>query len=197
MTRFTRVALVSGLALLVLLASVFPLRGIPRRVNDDASFQTAADAGWSLEGFRWLEEENTVSLWDVENLQVQQDAGIITWLRANVEGSPTIVEAWGPGYQWFNRLRNFYTVPDELLAEKFLLTYDVSYVIVGSAENALRKEGGNVVGPVMGDDVKAMFAAMPSLVEVYREGDAVIYEVDKEEVRRGKFTHEAIQIVQR
>jgi len=240
-TRMSRVAIISGLAVLVLLASIFPFRGVPRRVNDDASLQTAADAGWSLKGFRWLEEENTVSLWDVDNLQIHQDAGIIRWLRDNVEGSPTIAEAWGPGYQWFNRismttglpsvlgwdwhqrqqractapaefctspgfarqidirkdaLRSFYTVPDELLAEQFLLTYDVSYVVVGSSENALRKEGGNVIGPVMGDEVKAMFAAMASMVEVYREGDAVIYEIDKEELRRGKYTYEALQLLQ-
>ncbi|GIW13359.1 MAG: hypothetical protein KatS3mg062_0798 [Tepidiforma sp.] len=65
--------------------------------------------------------------------------------------------------------QRFYTDPSTDFAERFLRTYNVQYVIVGTEERVHGTEAG-----------LAKFAAMPALVEVFRSGDSVIYRVDQD-----------------
>jgi len=203
-----------GLGVLILLGMIFPIRATRSRVQD--RFDT--ELAMTLDGWAWFDEElPPLGLYNVSDVPVAQDVALVQWLRDNVEGSPTVVEAWGPGYQWFNRipmltglptvlgwdwhqtqqrtpftqsverrqadLRTFWTVPDPVGAEQFLRTYDVTYVIVGSAELATRVDAGVPIEPVMADSVEQMLATMDVLTPVFQQGRAVIYEVRKDEIR--------------
>lgn len=193
-----RTGWLSVVGVLVILGLVFPLRATPARLLD--RFDTNANNG--LDGYAWLTPDRQMSTYEGFDIKLGDDIGLIEWLRDNVEGSPTIVEAIGESYTWHGRVTvmtglpavigwnwhqrqqrtvysqavdrrwsgvdQFYNIPDVNLAESFLRTYDVTYVIVGSTE---RSRGQQVVFD--------MFATMDVLTPVFDDGVSKIYEVDK------------------
>ncbi|MEX2081796.1 MAG: DUF2298 domain-containing protein, partial [Dehalococcoidia bacterium] len=134
-------------------------------------------------------------------ITLTDDLPMIEWLRNNVEGTPVIVEAPGTLYTWGNRVAintglpavigwdnhqrqqrtdyahlidqrrqdttAFYTASNTTEAGLYLRQYNVRYVIVGTIERAYYPAGA-----------LAKFDAMPALEAVFRDGSAVVYEVD-------------------
>ncbi len=187
-----------GAVAVVLLAAglAFPLFGSWERF--DARFQAT---GPTLDGLAYLATDPVYTTAD-QTTRLADDWPLAEWLRRNVEGSPTIVEAVGPSYQWAGRMsvltglpsvigwefhqvqqrrgyatavigrRNdvtaFYTVPDPDAARRFLRTYDVAFVVVGTQEHALGR-----------DEALVMLDTLPELTGVFRSGRHAIFEVDQ------------------
>ncbi len=95
----------TSIALLLAATLAFPLSAIRPRVSD--RFE-ALD--WQLDGMAYLREDPTVST-DAGELHLGDDLVLIDWLRDNVIGSPTIVEAVGPAYQWAGRFSIYTGLP--------------------------------------------------------------------------------------
>lgn len=92
-----------AVAVLVLGALVFTLRAPGPRLAD--RFDTNANDG--LAGYVWLDSSPDVTNIITREglaLDLAADTEMIDWLRNNVEGSPIVVEAVGPSYQWFGRV---------------------------------------------------------------------------------------------
>lgn len=92
-----------AVSVLVLGALVFAIRAPGPRLAD--RFDTNANDG--LAGYVWLESGPTVTnvvTREALELDLADDTEMIDWLRNNVEGSPIVVEAVGPSYQWFGRV---------------------------------------------------------------------------------------------
>jgi YYY domain-containing protein len=138
-------------------------------------------------------------------IRLGDDLPLIIWLRDNVRGSPVITEAVGPLYHWTGRMSwntglpavigwdwhevayrmeyaplvqqrradtaRFYTDADARAALQYLRKYDVSYIVVGTEELVLGTPEG-----------LAKIARLPGLAEVFRNGQHVIYRVDKQAV---------------
>ena len=94
-----------GLALLALATLVYPLTATPARVGD----RWAPDAPRSLDGaefMRWISAERNGAQFSLD-----EDAAAIAWLQRNVVGTPVIVEAHLPSYQWAGRVATFTGLP--------------------------------------------------------------------------------------
>lgn len=202
--RATAAAALAALAVLALASSLFLVSGT--RARQAARF---GDTPLTLNGFAFFEHgsfteprSETTTADDV-TFRLDEDLPLIEWLRANVEGTPVIVEAVGPLYRWTGRIsqytglpavvgwdwhqvqqrtdyahlvqerrlevQRFYQDPAIEPAERFLRKYNVRYVIVGTEERVHGSEAA-----------LQRLAAMPALVEVFRDGPNVIYEVDQE-----------------
>jgi YYY domain-containing protein len=84
----------AGIAVLVALLTVYPIAGSYARTNGFSAEPT-------LDGSRWLATSEP------------GDAGAIRWFRANVRGSPTILEAYGPDFsqEGHGRISTFTGLP--------------------------------------------------------------------------------------
>jgi len=206
-----------GLAMLLVASLLYPVLSVAPRSSN--RFSTAY--GPSLEGHLWLEPGVTrLGVRDAFGQDYEIDPGldrpVIEWLRANVDGRPTIVEAVGGAeYQWWGRISittglptvvgwrwhqsqqrhlfngkvnerkddvaAFYTAGSHADIDRFLRTYDVSYVVVGSLEAA-------VASPA----TLALFDQNVALVPVFRQGPTVVYEVAKRSLAQSSGPIEAI-----
>ena len=94
-----------GVLVIFVLAALFPVMGTPARQD-----QRFGDFGPTLDGLRYLDADPTYTE-DIGRpgpeddipLHLREDEPLIRWLRQNVQGSPTIVEAVGPLYHWTGR----------------------------------------------------------------------------------------------
>ena len=77
--RRVRIVWLTGLGVLVLLAAVYPVLGSYSR---SGTFSRTA----TLNGIAWLEKD------------APGDAAAIKWMRSNVQGAPTVLEAVGPDF---------------------------------------------------------------------------------------------------
>jgi YYY domain-containing protein len=163
--RFPRLAVrgaMTGFAVLLLGALLYPLFATPVRLND----RFAGSISTGLDGAAYAE---TTTYDDPHGpIVLAQDFEGIDWMRHNVQGTPAIVEGrtdlyrWGGrfsiytglptviGWDWHQtqqrgnlaymvQLRmvevdSFYNTTDTTAAMGFLDTYDVRYVIVGQLE---------------------------------------------------------------
>ena len=95
----------NGLLLLALATLVYPLTATPARIGD----RWAPDAPRSLDGaefMRWISAERNGAQFSLD-----EDAAAIAWLQSNVVGTPVIVEAHLPSYQWAGRVATFTGLP--------------------------------------------------------------------------------------
>ena len=179
-------------------AMLYPIMAGTAKVKDRISENTPA----TLNGLAYMEYSTYHDRW--EPMDLSQDYRAIRWLQENVSGSPVIVEAnlrdlyrWGSrmtintglpgvvGWEWHQQqqravvngswiteriyeIANFYTTTDWQAALDFLRQYQVSYIIVGQQERGLYAGQG-----------LAKFEAANGILwlEVYRDGETVIYQV--------------------
>ena len=188
---------------LVLGASLFLVPGT--RARQEARFK---ETGPTLDGFAFfphavfVEPKMEEDPGDDVALRLEDDLPLIEWLRANVEGSPVIVEAVGPLYRWTGRISQYTGLPAVIgwdwhqiqqrtdyagLVQERRTETELFYT-TGSTQVAvdyLRKY--NVRYVVAGGEERvhgtpeglAKFERMPELTEVFRSGDDRIYAVDQ------------------
>jgi len=87
-----------GLALLAVAALVYPLTATPARAAD----RWAPDAPRTLDGTAFMAAVSAQRYGEAFSLD--EDAAAIAWLRRNVSGTPIILEAHLPSYQWAGRV---------------------------------------------------------------------------------------------
>ena len=186
------------LIILVAGAALYPFMAGRAKIED----RMATEAPHTLDGMDYMQYATYNDEWGAMDLS--QDYGAIRWLQENVSGSPVIVEAnlrnlyrWGSrmsiytglpgvvGWEWHQQQQRailpgswvterifevdeFYTTIDTQRARDFLQKYGVRYIILG------QQERGHYPGPGLSkfDEQNGIL-----WVEVYRDGDTVIYEV--------------------
>ena len=186
------------LIILVAGTALYPLMAGRAKIQD----RMAADAPHTLDGMAYMQYATYTDSWGTMDLRQDHDA--IRWLQENVSGSPVIVEAnlrnlyrWGSrisiytglpavvGWEWHQQQQRailpgswiterifevdeFYTTIDTQRASDFLDKYDVQYIILG------QQERGQYKGPGLDkfDEQNGII-----WIEVYRDGDTVIYKV--------------------
>ncbi len=200
-----RKAFAGGLVVLLAASMLYPLLSFrPRSAN-----RIDTTLGPSLQGQLWLEPGTTqFGIKDAFENEFFIDPGldrpVIDWLRANVEGRPTIVEAVGGSeYQWWGRISINTGLPTVLGwrwhqdQQRTLFNYEVNerkrdvasfFVLTSVAEidKFLRAYDvsyvviGSVEAAIANPETLRIFAEHPSLDPVFQRGDQVIYQVDKD-----------------
>jgi len=186
------------LIILVAGTALYPLMAGRAKIQD----RMTIDAPHTLDGMAYMQYATYTEIWGTMDLS--QDYGAIRWLQENVSGSPVIVEAnlrnlyrWGSrisiytglpsvvGWEWHQQQQRailpgswiterifevdeFYTTIDTQRASDFLVKYDVKYIILG------QQERGHYNGPGL-DKFDEQNGTL--WIEVYRDGDTVIYKV--------------------
>ncbi len=152
-----------------------------------------------------MEYMRTSQFWDSVTMDLGQDYRAIRWMQENVQGSPAIIEANCVEYRWCTRftiytglpgvvgwnwhqrqqrgfvqpmlvenriseITNFYTTINPLDAVTFLKKYNIRYIIVGQVESVYYPGEGLLKF----DRFNGVY-----WTEVYRDGQTVIYEVNK------------------
>jgi Chlor_Arch_YYY domain len=84
---------------------VYPLTAIPARIAD----RWNPDAPRTLDGAAFLSSINAAQHGPAYSLD--EDAAAIDWLRRNARGTPIILEAHQPSYQWASRIATFTGLP--------------------------------------------------------------------------------------
>ncbi len=84
---------------------VYPLTAIPARIAD----RWNPDAPRTLDGAAFLSSINAAQHGPAYSLD--EDAAAIDWLRRNARGTPIILEAHQPSYQWAGRIATFTGLP--------------------------------------------------------------------------------------
>ena len=175
------------------------------RARQDARF---AETPLTLDGLAYLahgvymEDAGTDSAADDQWIRLADDEPLIRWLRANVEGSPVIVEAVGPLYHWTGRISMHTGLPAVVGWDWHEIAHRMAYAHlvqerrietqtfyrtgdVAAAEAFIRKY--NVSYVIVGTEELiygtpegiAKFETMEGLTEVFRSGPYRIYEVDR------------------
>ena len=93
------------LALLFAAALVYPLTATPARIAD----RWRAEAPHTLDGAAFFASVSAAS--DGPAYSLNEDAKAIDWLKRNVSGTPVIVEAHQPSYQWAGRIATYTGLP--------------------------------------------------------------------------------------
>jgi YYY domain-containing protein len=94
-----------AVALLFLAALVYPLTATPARIAD----RWKPDAPRTLDGAAFFTSVNAAQ--DGAAYSLDEDAAAIKWLQTNVSGTPVIVEAHQPSYQWAGRVATYTGLP--------------------------------------------------------------------------------------
>ncbi|RRR77814.1 MAG: hypothetical protein EI684_01015, partial [Candidatus Viridilinea halotolerans] len=94
-----------GLALLLLAALIYPLTATPARATD----RWATDAPRSLDGAAFMTWIGAAG--HGQRFALDEDAAAIAWLQRNVTGTPVLLEAHQPSYQWAGRVASHTGLP--------------------------------------------------------------------------------------
>ncbi len=188
-------------ALLLAGGAVYLVSGTKARQDARFAETPATLDGWAyLVKARYYEDRGTPDGADDRWLDLKDDVGIFTWLRENVEGSPTIAEAVGPLYHWTGRVSVNTGLPAVIGWDWHEIAYRMDYAGLIQerrgdtvrffadpdpvfAATYLREY--NVHYVIVGGEERvfgtpaglAKFATMPQLTPVYHEGENWIYEV--------------------
>jgi Chlor_Arch_YYY domain len=88
-----------ALAVLLIGASlIYPLTATPVRVGD----RYDKDAPWTLDGLAYLERVTRQE--EGVDFALKEDADAIKWIRANISGTPVMLEAQQEAYRWGARI---------------------------------------------------------------------------------------------
>ena len=94
-----RAAWTIGLSALILAAAVYPVLGTRDRISDRFY---GSPTPLTLDGLAYA--EGAVYRDPKGDVDLSQDMAAIRWMRENLEGSPTVLEASTPTYQWGSRI---------------------------------------------------------------------------------------------
>ena len=97
---------VAALAVLIISASVYPIAGTRARLRDRFH---SRDIPLTLNGTAYI--QGTVYRDPKGDIDLEADFEGIEWLRNNVQGSPIVLEAVTPTYQWGNRISVYTGLP--------------------------------------------------------------------------------------
>ncbi|MCB0961407.1 MAG: glycosyltransferase family 39 protein [Acidimicrobiales bacterium] len=199
--RPRRAAIVLGLALVPALA-FWPSATGPRL---DARFRPLAP---TLDGRAWLDHGPVVvAAGEVPPIDVTADRQLIAWMRDEVPGGSTIVEAAGPSYSWVARVsvatglptvvgwqfhqqqqrRGYVEEVDERFAAVQALYADPEPEQAMRTLAAYRPDYvvvGTVERALGTPDALAGLGALPGMTEAWRRGDEVVYRLDARQLDR-------------
>ncbi|MCA0350906.1 MAG: DUF2298 domain-containing protein [Chloroflexi bacterium] len=99
-----RISWATVTSLLVLGALVYPITATQAKVAD----RYVADAPRGLDGMAWMEGATWV---ENREIAIKDDAAAIRWMRANIEGTPTVLEASTSAYRWNSRIATWTGLP--------------------------------------------------------------------------------------
>ncbi len=105
--RALRAAWLAGAALLAAAALSYPLFATEGKLS-----QRFADLPLTLDGMAYMDVARYLDRG--QDLDLPADAAAIRWLRANVQGSPTILEGRAPIYRWGSRVAIYTGLPTVL-----------------------------------------------------------------------------------
>jgi len=100
-----RVAVRGLLAAVLLAGLVYPVTATPARIGD----RWAPEAPHTLDGAAFLQSVSAER--NGQAFSLDEDAAAIAWLQRNVSGTPVIVEAHQPSYQWAGRVATYTGLP--------------------------------------------------------------------------------------
>lgn len=193
-------AWITGAALLLAAAALYPVSAIPERISDRfGATRWTADGTVYMPSARYGDDHGTYRL--------GRDYRAILWARGHIPGSPIILEGVTPTYRWGNRfsiytglpavvgwdfhqtqqrldyqeqvgerrksVAAFYDTRSPRLALRVLERYDVRYVFVGELERRYYKRSG-----------LAKIGRLPGLTRMYDRAGVQIYRVDQGAVAR-------------
>lgn len=93
---------------LVSFGFLYPLTATPAKIRD----RMAREAPHTLDGARFMQYSTYADLG--QTFPLEEDYAAIQWIRANVQGSPVIVEANAPEYRWGTRYTIYTGLPGVL-----------------------------------------------------------------------------------
>jgi YYY domain-containing protein len=96
-TRRWRGAVGTVVGLAALMGAAFLVLAVPARLADRES-----EAAASLDGLAFL--DGGIEIGGDQPFDPGEDAPLIDWIRAHVDGMPTLLEAPGEGYRWTGRI---------------------------------------------------------------------------------------------
>ena len=96
-----------SISLGIFVSLIYPVLGTQHRIND--RFESSVGAELTLNG---LDFADRALFWDSDRpIYLAPDIGAAKWMRANVFGSPVILEAVTPQYLWGSRMSIFTGLP--------------------------------------------------------------------------------------
>ena len=191
------------LGLLLFASSIFLWSGTAARQNQRfAALSPTLDGLAFLKSAQYPEDLGDENPANDREIRLEDDEPLIRWLRANVQGSPVIVEAVGPLYHWTGRISEYTGLPAVIGWDWHQIQQRTDYTnliqerraatarffrdpSVDVAAAYLRKY--NVSYIVVGTEEVAWgtpaglakMAKIPGVGEVFRSGDYAIYHVDQ------------------
>lgn len=185
----------------VSMAFVYPVTATPARIGE----RYDGEAGLSLNGESFLRSPNATWGENGVNFTFNEDADAIDWIRANVHGTPILLEAHAEAYRWSARMATYTGLPT-ILGWPWHETQQRSVADVGpvlaARQAAIQRwySGGDpatvlreiqtygieyvYVGQMeralYGPQADAAFVALAtqgSITEVFRSGLSVLYQV--------------------
>ncbi|MCS6835178.1 MAG: DUF2298 domain-containing protein [Anaerolineae bacterium] len=198
------------LVALLIVAAMFPIMATRGRSFD----RMAANMPLTLDGLEYMRRASHILTYTATMVNLADDYAIIRWLQDNAQGMPVVLEGRSVAseYTWTARIaintglptvlgwrfhqtqqrtfdplprwidqreanvKFFYNSSDVLRSAHMLAHYDVSYVVVSGLERAF----GSVAGLAKIETLRDMGL----LRVVHTQGEGVLYEVDKDALRR-------------
>jgi YYY domain-containing protein len=93
--------------LLIAAALVYPLTATPARLAD----RVDARIGPTLDGIAFMRSDRATWVENNRRFDFRQEAAALDWMRANVEGTPIVLEAHSPHYRWGGRVAIYTGLP--------------------------------------------------------------------------------------
>lgn len=185
----------------VAMAFVYPVTATPARIGE----RYDREGDWSLNGESFLRSDNATWGENGVNFTFHEDADVIDWIRANVQGTPIVLEAHAEAYRWSARIATYTGLPT-ILGWPWHETQQRSVAdvgpVLGARQAAIQRwysgtDPATVLREIqnygieyvyVGQMERALYgpqadtafvalAAQGSITEVYRSGLSVLYQV--------------------